>query len=418
MSGALSAEEFADLMAPLGPFEPAPHLGVAVSGGPDSLALMLLAGDWAQRRGGTATALVIDHGLRPESASEAATAAAQLAAHAIIARVSRLEGLSPGTGITPRAREARYAALRAACAELGLPHLLLGHHAADQAETVLLRAQSGSGPAGLAGMARVVEHHSVRFLRPLLDVPPARLRATLVQAGLTWAEDPSNTNQAATRARLRTLRADRDGAGSGTRALVEAAGARARARAEDECETAVWLAHNVEVRPEGFAILPATPIPVAAFRALIACISGAAYPAPSEALRSLAAAPRPATLAGARLMPAGRLGPGLLLVREACAVAAPVPAHPGANWDRRFRLPLSAEPPEPSIVGALGDMTPRFRRLSRLPAAVLRTLPALWSGERPVVVPHLLWPDPGAASRCPVLFCPSHPAAGATFFAA
>ncbi len=110
-----------------------------------------------------------------------------------------------------RARDARFQILAAACASEGILHLLLGHHAADQVETVLIRTLGGSGPTGMAGMAPLVETAGLRILRPLLGVPPVPLRAMLVSADVAWVEDPSNADPSALRPRLRLLRRDRDG---------------------------------------------------------------------------------------------------------------------------------------------------------------------------------------------------------------
>src|SRR4051794_31539408 len=119
-------------MAPLGPFEPAPRIAVAVSGGADSMAAALLARDWARRRGGSVVALVVDHGLRAESAAEAAVTRARLADMGIVAHGLTLEGLARGPGLAARARLARHAALAEAAAALGVLHLMFGHHAGDQ----------------------------------------------------------------------------------------------------------------------------------------------------------------------------------------------------------------------------------------------------------------------------------------------
>ena len=190
--GAIAAAEFGAAMAPLGPFEPAPHLAVAVSGGADSMALAVLAADWAALRAGQVIALVVDHGLRAESRAEAELSRARLDALGIPSELLVLTGLRAGPGLAARARTARHEVLRAACARRGILHLLLGHHAADQAETIAMRMLARTGPAGLAGMAALVEVAAVRLLRPLLAMPPVRLRATLRARGIGWVEDPSN----------------------------------------------------------------------------------------------------------------------------------------------------------------------------------------------------------------------------------
>ncbi len=422
--GPLAAAEFAALLRPLGPFEPRPRLAVAVSGGADSLALALLSDAWARERGGGALALIVDHGLRPASAREAMGTATKLAARQIPSRLLTGPGLAAGPARAARARSYRYALLRDACRRDGIPHLLLAHHVADQAETIIMRALSGSGPAGLAGMPALTEETNLRLLRPLLMVPPMRLRATVAAAGLDWVEDPSNVDPSALRARLRELRADRDGGGAATAALAVAGRALGLARAEQDAEIAALFAERIVFRPEGFALLPAEPMPPAALRALVAAVAGSAFPPATSSLTALAAAPRPATLGRVRLLQAGRLGDGLLMVREDRFVAPPVPARPGAVWDRRFRLlsrvaPEMAYPPG-AMLGALGDDAAKLRRLSPLPAAVLRVMPAVRQDQRLIAVPHLGWSDPDRAdaadrTSCPILFCPPHPACGAPF---
>ncbi len=398
MGAPLNAAGFAARMARLGPFPPAPRIAVAVSGGADSLALALLAGPWARAQGGEARGLIVDHGLRAASAAEAATAAAQLAGMGIGARVLRLRGLPPGPGLAARARAARYVALAAACAEAGIAHLLLGHHAADQAETLILRALAGSDATGMAGMAAATRREGLWLLRPLLDVPPVALRVSLTAAGLGWAEDPSNRDQAATRARLRALRGDPDGGGFATRALLEAARAAGAARAAAEARAAAFLAAHVVSHDAGFALLPPGPVPVPALAWLIAAVGGAARLPSGSGLATLAARPGPATLGGARLLPAGRLGPGWLLVREIARVAPELPAAVGARWDRRWRLE-GADAPPGAMLGALGAEAAGLRAVSPLPASVLAGLPAIRRGGVLVAVPPLGWGEAGFVAR-------------------
>ena len=403
---ALGAAEFAALMAPLGPFEPLPRLAVAVSGGADSMALALLADGWARARGGALLGLIVDHGLRAEAAGEAESTRRTLAARRINARVLRVTDLARGPALPARARAARYALLRAACAEADIVHLLLGHHAADQAETVILRALARSGPAGLAGMAALVEEAGLRLLRPLLSVPPGRLRATLATERVSWAEDPSNADRAFSRPRLRALRRDRDGAGSATAALAAAAAAFGAARTRAEVEVAWFLGAAAAFHPEGFALLPAQPMAPAALGAIIAAIGGRAWPPARSALAALAEAPRPATLAGVRLTAAGRLGPGLLAVREPAAMGPAVRARPGACWDGRFRMAVAATPPEGALIGPVGKAAASLRGITALPASVLRTLPALWVDGCLAAVPHLDWPDSPACAGVRLVFAP------------
>jgi tRNA(Ile)-lysidine synthase len=199
----LAADGFARLMAPFAPFESSPELAVAVSGGRDSLALALLAHDWARARGGKAVALIVDHGLRPESADEATTTLRRLAGLGIAGAVLEWSGPKPRSGVQEAARAARYRLLRADCLRRGILHLLVAHHADDQAETLAMRASRQSGADGLAGMAALVEFPELRLLRPLLPVTRAELTATLIARGVKWIDDPSNADPRFERARLR-----------------------------------------------------------------------------------------------------------------------------------------------------------------------------------------------------------------------
>ena len=414
-SGSIQPAEFAALMVPLAPFGPAPRLAAGVSGGADSMALAVLAKAWAHGHGGSLLALVVDHGLRPGSAAEAAVTVTRLTALGIRARLLSLTGLPRGPALAERARDARYAALRAACVEADIPHLLLAHHAADQAETVLMRQGSHSGPAGLAAMPIVVEQSQLRLLRPLLGVPPARLRATLRARGIAWVEDPSNTDLRALRPRLRASLADPDGTGADIAALCQSARQAGIARAEEETRSASVLAAHVAIHPEGFALLSSqATLPATALGALIQAVSGSPFPPPSQSLTALAAALRPATLGGVRFLAARRLGAGLMLVREDRAIGPPVPAARGIVWDGRFRL-AARTAPDATTIAALGPEAARFRRISSLPSAVLRTLPALRRGNSLVAVPHLDYCSSHDCEGLRLIFTARRPAAGAPF---
>ncbi|MBM4438672.1 MAG: tRNA lysidine(34) synthetase TilS, partial [Actinobacteria bacterium] len=131
---------------------PGTRVAVAVSGGADSLALTLLADEWARRTGRSIAALTVDHGLRPDSAAEASQVGAWLAAARIRHEVLRWEGQKPRSGIHAAAREARYRMLTSWCRENDVRDLLLAHHRDDQSETFLMRLARGSGPDGLAAM--------------------------------------------------------------------------------------------------------------------------------------------------------------------------------------------------------------------------------------------------------------------------
>lgn len=371
----------------------------------------MLADRWARARGGRVTALIVDHGLRPAAADEARRTFDRLGARGIAVRVLTLHGLDGGPRLAERARAARYDALETACAEAGILHLLLGHHAGDQAETVVMRMQAGSHAFGLAGMAALRETARVRLLRPLLATPPSDLRALLTEAGLDWEEDPSNADPAAQRARLRALRGDPDGAGPATAALVEAAAARGRARADGERRIAAELAAHVRFDPAGFATVAAPALSPLALATVLAVVAGATRPPPTRAVAALAARLAPATLGGARILAGGRTAPGAwLIAREAVAMAPAVPARAGTVWDQRFRIRRD----RPGLtVGALGDAATGLRKFSALPHAVLCTFPALRDGAVVREVPHLSRDrDPCTIS---IVASPPRPAACAPF---
>ena len=402
----------------LEPFEPAPALAVAVSGGADSTALALLARDWVVPRGGSLLALVVDHGLRAESGAEAALTLGRLAGRGVAGRLLALHGLHRGPGLAARARAARYAALTRACAEQGILHLLLGHHMLDQVETLRMRALSHSGRAGLAAMAGVAEGDAVRLLRPLLAVPPGWLRGFLREAGLGWVEDPSNADPASQRARIRLSMNDPGGESFAVMAKQVRARQFGVQRAGMERAAAAELARSVRLHPEGWAVLPPGLVSAEALAALLRTIAGRAYPVAAAQVAALAASPRAATLAGTRLLPAGRAGaPGAwLLVREAAAMAPPVPAVPGAIWDGRFRLSPCARAKPGWQLGALGPAASGLRRLRPdWPAAVLRALPALWEGPHLVAVPALGYPNAATCAGLGLRFAPAVPLAGAEF---
>ncbi len=195
----LTIEEFAALLAPLLPA--GEEAALAVSGGPDSLALA-----WCAKRAGIpCRAFIVDHKLRPESSDEAQEVRKRLAAMGIEAEILVWDHGALESRIHVEARRGRYALLIEACKRRGCKNLLLAHHRDDQAETILMRLSKGSGIEGLGGMTAVKEMNGVRLLRPFLSVPKARLVATCEAAGLSFVRDPSNEKEKYARGRLRRV---------------------------------------------------------------------------------------------------------------------------------------------------------------------------------------------------------------------
>lgn len=176
---------------------------VGVSGGADSVALAAAVAFEAPKRGITATAVVVDHGLQPGSGEVAAAAAAAVAALGLDWRIVPVT-VADGAGPEDAARQARYAALLRAAADLGAETILVGHTLDDQAETVLLGLARGSGAGSLQGMAPVSERpDGCRILRPLLEVRRATTRAACLAQGLMPWEDPHNQDPRFLRVRVR-----------------------------------------------------------------------------------------------------------------------------------------------------------------------------------------------------------------------
>ncbi len=217
----------------------APALVLAVSGGPDSIALMWLMARWrrALSRGPRLVAVTVDHGLRPEAAREARDVKRLAQELDLPHRTLRWRGEKPNTGVPAAAREARYRLLAQAARSAGASHIVTAHTRDDQAETVLMRLLRGSGLAGLAAMKRVSPAEGAILARPLLDVPKARLLATLDKAKIDYADDPTNRDMTFTRPRLRALLPALAAEGGDARALARLATRLARANAAVEVLT-------------------------------------------------------------------------------------------------------------------------------------------------------------------------------------
>jgi len=182
---------------------PGARLGIAVSGGSDSLALLALT---AAARPGLIEAATVDHGLRPEASGEAAMVAGVCEALGVPHAILNVRWRDPPTtAIQERARRERYRLLGYWADERSLEAIVTAHHADDQAETLLMRLTRGAGVRGLAGMRphSIAPGSGVRLLRPLLGWRRAELEQVCAGAGLTPAADPSNEDPRFERVRMR-----------------------------------------------------------------------------------------------------------------------------------------------------------------------------------------------------------------------
>lgn len=431
----IAPAEFANLMTAVGPFESNPHIAVACSGGADSLALSLLLHEWAAGRNARITALTVDHRLRPESASEARRVRSWLRQrgmrHCVLVRP---EGPLNGN-LQAAARRVRYDLMTSWCEAHGVLHLALAHHRDDQAETLLLRLARGSGVDGLAGMATISETSSMRYLRPLLDIPGARLRATLRERRQHHVDDPSNVDDAFRRVRLR--KAAPILAEEGLTAERLAATARSMARARDalQHQTSECLAACATLYPEGYCrveedILLAAPEEIAlrALSRLVTCVGGREYPPRLQRLARLyGALTAPDGLRGGRTLSGCRIlrwRGSLLICREARAATETCALDGMLRWDGRFRIDSAA--PAGLRVRRLGQAGWRAARArqgdldgAHVPPAVRPSLPAFWDLDDVAYIPHLKYVRPGLerpenAIR-EVIFAPVRPLTDAEF---
>ncbi len=413
-------------------FHPLAHLAavvLAVSGGSDSTALMLLFARWAARHSRLPRTLVltVDHGLRPEAAAEAIQVADQAAALGLGHRTLAWDGPKSPTNLQDAARQARYRLLAAAAREVGAAAIVTAHTRDDQAETFLLALARGSGVYGLAAMpadralpaeldpAADISPPPLRLIRPLLATPKSRLVATLQASGMTWSEDPSNTNEKFTRVALRKAAPALSALGLTPATLAATAARMARAAAALDMSVDRLISGAVTAHRGGFLQLDlpalfAEPeeIRLRTLARLLRAVAAAPHGPRLERLerlhRQLATAlaegtPLKATLGGTvALVPKSAASASrrcLWLMAEAGRDGFPVlDLRPGetAIWDGRIRVSLITGAGHPLQVRALG---PDGRR--QLPALARRDLPnpavesicSAWLDDRLVAVPAL-----------------------------
>ena len=242
-------------MAAFDPFEPTPHLAVALSGGSDSMALVLLINVWARTRGGQITALTIDHKLRPESGFEAERVKGWMQRCGIRHQILSWSGKKPKTAIQSQARNIRYELIDSWCRDNHVLHVLLGHTADDQAETYLMRSFRKSRSAGLAGMSSIRELEHCRLLRPLLATKRQILRNFLTHRGQNWLDDPSNKDHRYSRTGARRLI---ESSFFSTNSLCETARDYGNLRIDAEEATDQLLASAGSLDPAGYFIIKRT----------------------------------------------------------------------------------------------------------------------------------------------------------------
>ncbi|MEP0069257.1 tRNA lysidine(34) synthetase TilS [Pyruvatibacter sp.] len=423
MAAKSNSPDFEALLTPFG-LSRTDAVAVAVSGGPDSMALLLLAADEAKRSGRSVHAVTVDHGLRADAKDEAEQVAAWAKALGVAHTTLTHEGDVPVASIQAEARDIRYGLMGQWCAANDVAALMVAHTQDDQAETLLLRLARGSGVDGLSGMAADMSRDGLRIIRPLLDVPRADLLALLEDRGQAYIEDPSNRDERHARVRMRVLRPLLEAEGLTALRLAETAGRLSVARDALAGWTQAHLAGCVTFDVGGWAQFDRTrlvnvplEIGLRSVSRIVMAVGGGVYPPRLHHTRALldrlgAAEFSGATLGGVRFV-AHRSG--VLAFREARAMAEPVSVEGTSPllWDHRFEVSIADAKQVDSgsrSIGALG--VPGARRLRdelgpeviNVPSAAASCIPAVYAQDRLLEVPALGYRPDGAVPSHRIAF--------------
>lgn len=405
----LSDRELDHLFAPFGA---APRIALAVSGGADSLALMVAADRWCRRGAAKpdVVVLTVDHRLRKKSRAEALAVQKLAKARGMKVRILTREGPKPKSDVEGEARRARYALLVDACRAAGATHLLVAHHRDDLAETFLLRLKRGAGVFGLAAMRPLLDLGGVVLSRLFLGVARSRLAATTAAAGLTPVDDPMNHDPRFDRTRMRQLLPLLRAGGIDPERLAETAARLADAADAIDAAATHLLAKAVEADALAVAWLTPTPfvrapraIMLRALWRLLVAVGGDDYPPRHARLADLADAVVShergrfkRTLGGVVIeWRGGRFAFYRELGRKGLG-SMPVASRTKVIWDHRFEV-QTGRIPAGLTLGQLGEDGRRVAGAQFIDhaAGALAGLPALRKGGRVVAVPLLGVGDAG-----------------------
>lgn len=369
------------------------RLGIAVSGGSDSLGLLLLARHWAQEGGPAPHAVTVDHGLRDAAGAEAAAVARICQTLEIPHETLEWRDWDGAGNLPDRARRARYGLIAGWAEDAGITDVALGHTLNDTAETFLMRLAREAGVDGLAAMAGSWRRGAVEFRRPLLGVSRGELRRLVSEAGLYWIDDPTNTEDAYERARVRKALVVLEDLGITARGLGNVARHLGDVRA-----TLYWYVFlaarsyvrfdrgDVLIERKGFRTLP-RDIARRLLQQVLKWISGADYPPRGRAVDLMLESIRGGTgmtLQGVILS----MSPDMLRFSREPKAVAELRASPGEAWDGRWRL--DGPWPKGACVAALGEAglaQCEDRAQSGLPHQSLVASPAVWRDGHLVAAP-------------------------------
>jgi tRNA(Ile)-lysidine synthase len=384
------------IYAGLGPGFPK-KLGVALSGGSDSTAVMVALAQGRTAHDSEICAATVDHGLRPEAAQEARLARDCAQRFGVPHEILKWGDWDGRGNLQDKARTARYALLADWAVRRGLGAVVLGHTADDQAETVLMRLGRSAGVDGLSGMAARRIVHNVTFLRPALGLRRAALRDFLTENGTGWTDDPSNDNTRFDRVRVRGLLPDLEGAGITVEALADTAENMRDARAALDWFTftsardhAQVIGGAVAIDKRAFRTFP-TEIARRLMIGALRWVGGGTYPPRRDALGRLIAQARrsdaASTLGGCTVFGAG----GRIWVAREMEAVSDICASGDGAWDGRWQITgrNPGDAAELRVLGAAGlEQFPDWRDHG-VPRGVLLSLPALWMGDHVLAVPLL-----------------------------
>jgi tRNA(Ile)-lysidine synthase len=391
------------------------------------MALTLLLNEWIKRHGGSLTALTVDHGLREDSAHEAAKLAAWFKIEGIPHKILAWHKTEmPKSAFHQRAREARYALLCEACKTENITHLFLAHHADDQAETFLMRLNKGSGLAGLACMARARLMKGIRLVRPLLPARKIQLEATCKASLWPCFYDPSNDLARFERTRVRRMLQKLEKDGYGVDTLYDLARGAGKWRYKNEIQLHVWLKTHGRCDAYGVAFLsfPAWQAlnqekRLAVLSHTLLCVGGEDYPPHRHALARLhdalhASSFSGQTLSGCRIQ---KNAQDIILMRE--EALAPKEFFLNAlthdiTWDNRFRLSLLEKTFDSRFcIRPLGGMSraalekKQAYKVAQLHAPMRASLPGIFLKDDLISVPDFIGENPQASVKA--VFFPKQP---------
>ncbi|WP_410001028.1 tRNA lysidine(34) synthetase TilS [Vannielia litorea] len=383
---------------------PPERLGIALSGGGDSTALLVLTRDALPET--QLFAATVDHRLRDGSAAEAAQVGALCRSIDVPHEVLPWEGWAGEGNLQAEARSARSALLTDWAERNGLAHVALGHTRDDQAETVLLRLARGSGVDGLAAMPERRVSQGVAWLRPVLKIGRQELREVLEGRGIDWADDPSNEDERFDRVKARRMAESLAELGLTPSRLIRTAEQMAMARNALNDSAADYLGRAMVEK--GDLLMPNPnrfPAPreilLRAFAHALCWVSSSVYRPRFDALTAMLDGleqGKAGTLHGCRISSEGTLW---RVAREYAAVAETA-TPPAALWDKRWQF-HGPPPPAGAHVAALGEVgleECEAWRVSGLPRSSLLSTPALWLGERLLSAPLAGRPEGWTARLC------------------